>query len=816
MMRTLDRYLIRESIGPFLLALGLFTFVLAVRPVLDVAEGLLAKGVPLPTVGFLLLTLLPQALGITLPMAFLAGTLMAFGRLSGDRETVAILACGVNPLRLLRPVLITGVSAALVTLYVMVDLVPNSNQKFREVTARFTAETAESDIKPHTFYEGFPNKVLYVQAADPAGGWDGVLLADTSQPTTVSVALAERGHLVLDKTHRLVNIVLEQVVQYVPGSEPGVYNLSQAASTVFQVDPTSVLGTDGAITRGFPEMTIADLQRQRQEKVALAADIRARLARGRLTDQEAAQLREQLTHLSPHNEIMFLHQKFSFPVACLVFAVIGLALGLSVAREGKLAGFVVGVAVVFAYYIFMELSESATKGYYSDAAVIAQGRFLGAHLARWVPNIVLGVFGIAALVARARHTEGLLPFRYAVRLGNVWKRRRPAAAQELTATVSPARRHERRAVVVVRVPRLRIPTLRLIDRYISRIYLRVATLSFCALLGLFYISTFIDKSEKLLKGKATTADVFRLMVYMTPQFVYFTIPIAALLSALVTFGVLSRSSELTVLKACGVSVYRTALSVVLLSLVFSGVLFGLEQRILGRANRQAEVLDAQIRDRPPRMYDALNRRWIIGREGDIYHFAFFDPERNQIQKLYVYRPAKNSWALQSTTYAERAAYGKDGWQAADGWVQEFGTDPPRWAAYAARPLTGLESPDYFKTEQPLAEMMTVGQLKRYVQELSASGFNVIPQAVELHKKLAFPFVTFVMTLLAVPFGVATGRRGTLYGIGLGIVIALSYWILISAFVAIGKGGLLAPVLAGWAPNILVFGMASYMMLTVRT
>jgi lipopolysaccharide export LptBFGC system permease protein LptF len=74
----------------------------------------------------------------------------------------------------------------------------------------------------------------------------------------------------------------------------------------------------------------------------------------------------------------------------------------------------------------------------------------------------------------------------------------------------------------------------------------------------------------------------------------------------------------------------------------------------------------------------------------------------------------------------------------------------------------------------------------------------------------------VMTLLAVPFGVATGRRGTLYGIGLGIVIALSYWILISAFVAIGKGGLLAPVLAGWAPNILVFGMASYMMLTVRT
>src|ERR1051325_5806797 len=129
-MRTLDRYIIRETFGPFALALGLFTFVLAIRPVLDNAEVLLAKGVPVPTVGFLLLTLLPQALGITLPMAFLAGMLMAFGRMSGDRETVAIRACGVSPLRLLRPVLMVAAAAALLTLYVMIDLVPNSNQKF--------------------------------------------------------------------------------------------------------------------------------------------------------------------------------------------------------------------------------------------------------------------------------------------------------------------------------------------------------------------------------------------------------------------------------------------------------------------------------------------------------------------------------------------------------------------------------------------------------------------------------------------------------------------------------------------------------------
>jgi lipopolysaccharide export LptBFGC system permease protein LptF len=77
-------------------------------------------------------------------------------------------------------------------------------------------------------------------------------------------------------------------------------------------------------------------------------------------------------------------------------------------------------------------------------------------------------------------------------------------------------------------------------------------------------------------------------------------------------------------------------------------------------------------------------------------------------------------------------------------------------------------------------------------------------------------VTVVMALLAIPFGVGAGRHGALYGIGLGIVIALSYWILISAFVAIGRASLLPPVLAGWTPNVLVAGIASYLMLRART
>ena len=88
--------------------------------------------------------------------------------------------------------------------------------------------------------------------------------------------------------------------------------------------------------------------------------------------------------------------------------------------------------------------------------------------------------------------------------------------------------------------------------------------------------------------------------------------------------------------------------------------------------------------------------------------------------------------------------------------------------------------------------------------------------VQLQRKVAFPFVTLMMTLLAVPFAVTTGRSGAIYGVGVGIVLALIYWTTLSIFGALGGGGWLSPMLAAWAPNILFGAAAAYLLLTVRT
>jgi lipopolysaccharide export LptBFGC system permease protein LptF len=112
--------------------------------------------------------------------------------------------------------------------------------------------------------------------------------------------------------------------------------------------------------------------------------------------------------------------------------------------------------------------------------------------------------------------------------------------------------------------------------------------------------------------------------------------------------------------------------------------------------------------------------------------------------------------------------------------------------------------------------MSYTQLRRYIERLRTSGLDVVEQQVALERKISFPFVTLIMTLIAVPFAVTTGRHGAMYGIGVGIVLAISYWVAMSVFGAIGSGGLVAPALAAWAPNLLFGAGAAYLLLTVRT
>jgi len=798
-VRILDRYVLREILPPFLLSLLIFTFILTLPPVMKQLEQLVAKGVSWGAAARILLTLVPQGLGLTIPMATLTGILVGLGRMSGDRETVALLACGVSPYRLLRPILGFAVVMTAATAYVMFAAIPDANQAFRNITWEIISTKVENDIRPRVFFEDFPGHVLYIRDVGQDGGWQDVMVVDTAKPDQTSVILAARGRVFLDKTDRRIDLVLDNGTRYTTGRDGESQFYRFPGEMFIRIPGDQVFGRQ-AVPRTVTEMTVADLQAEAARK---------------LNRPEGA--------LSPHPEIIYIQQKFSIPVACLVFALIGLALGLSSARDGKMGAFVIAFAVVFAYYAVMMIADSQTRGHYRGieaAGGLQTASFLNAQLARWWPNLALGLFGIAALIWRARYAHRGLPTAIPISLPRFWSRGeapKPAGATPARpAARTPASAGgPRNVVVVVRLPRLRLPGPGLLDRYVASTYLRVGGIAFLGLMSLFYISAFLDKSEKVFKGDASLGLVFSFLFYSTPQYVYFIIPLTVLLSVLVTFGLLARSSELTVMKACGISLYRIAFPVIGLSLVGSLALFALEQRVLADANRKADAADREIRGLAPQNLNPLNRRWIVARDGSIYHYGYFDAPRETLTTLTIYTPAEEGWRLERMTHAGTAEHRNGVWVARNGWTRDYSGGSATFDAFARRELP-IEPPGYFGSTTPEADLMTVTELRQHIAELSNSGINVVPLDVELQRKLAFPFVTVVMSLLAVPFGVTTGRRGALYGIGIGIVLALSYWILLHVFLAIGGAGVLPPFLAGWSANIIVAGAAGYMLLSTKT
>jgi LPS export ABC transporter permease LptG len=381
---------------------------------------------------------------------------------------------------------------------------------------------------------------------------------------------------------------------------------------------------------------------------------------------------------------------------------------------------------------------------------------------------------------------------------------------------------------VVRIPQIDWPRPSLLDIYVARKYLSVFALAFVSLIGIFYIATFIDLADKLFRGSTTTGTLLRFFYFQTPQYVYYVLPLAALLSTFVTIGVLTKNSELIVMRACGVSLYRSAMPLLLFGVLLSGALFELQEQVLAVSNREAKRLEAIIRGWPTQTFaQSLSHRWIVGQNGDFYYYEYFDPAANRFTKFLRLSPDPTTWRLRALTYANEVQYAKDGpnlvWDARHGWDRELvvarrgaGAEPAvTYHRFDAKRLP-LEPPKYFKDDQPEADRMTYGELQSYVTQLQKSGYYSVPYQVQLQRKVAFPFVTLIMTLLAVPFAVTTGKSGALYGIGFGIALAIVYWTAQSIFGAMGSAGLISPVLAAWAPNILFAAVAAYMLLTVRT
>jgi LPS export ABC transporter permease LptG len=307
---------------------------------------------------------------------------------------------------------------------------------------------------------------------------------------------------------------------------------------------------------------------------------------------------------------------------------------------------------------------------------------------------------------------------------------------------------------------------------------------------------------------------------LTPSLVYQILPISVLVAILGAFGILSKQNEITAFKACGVSLHRLALPVVLASLLFSGGLFAFDFYYVPGANRKQDALRDEIKGRATQTYLNPDRKWIWGEGSRIFYYKYFDPSDKTMAGAYVFELEPSTFRMTRQIYGERAHWEASlkSWVFENGWSSDFrGVERTSYRTFPVATFGEVtESPDYFLKEAVQDKQMNFLQLGHYIRDLQQSGFDTLKLQVQLYRKFSIPLFALIMSLIAVPFSFLVGRRGAMTWIGVSIGIALSYWGIGILFEKLGDVNLLPPAMAAWSPNALFSLTGLYLLMRMKT
>jgi len=800
-VRRLDRYVLKEILGPLVLGFLVYTFILLLRFLFQSAEMIIRRGLPWATVGELLLVTLPNIVVLTIPMSLLFGILIAVGRLASDSELTAIRASGVGLSRLYRPILLLAATLTAINVVLMIYALPWGNHSLQQIRLEILTRSVSQQVQPRIFSEDWQGKVLYVFEAPPnETRWKGVFIAEASSASEENqITTAEWGEVRVDQQgERVVLELTDATRQKVNLASPTRFEVSRNKRLELILEDQFMTNQRAkwAISKGVRELTLKEL---------------ARLARDRSAPDEQRNLARVETN-----------KKFSIPAACLAFAFIALPLGINNRRGGKGSCIAMSIAVLAVYYILLFNGEEAAR----------YGRIPG-WVAMWSPNLILTAVGIFLLIRRNRDKSLLFSRVDRWIRRDVWGgilrfrslRKRPAATSPLlpdpplpTAAAATAKSAEERGVVL-RIPRLRLLFPNLIDRYVVRLFLVVLSIVTATGISLYVIADLTERIDEILKNKIAKDLVFSYYKYMSLQIFYDIAPVVILVTTLMTFSLLSRTNEVTAAKALGVSLYRLALPVIVSALLVSSFCAYLEAQVLPASNERV----AQIRDKingkeTVRTYRRADRQWLFGHGRFIYNYSYYDPRNHSLQRLHVF-DFDESHNMVRRLYAENAVYdGNGNWVFENGWARtlDHGSVTNFTRFRGKRTVAFPETPDYFDAEIRPPEQMAYGELRSYVAELKASGQAVPELEVQLYNKLAFPVISLIMSVVALPFAFRIGRQGTLYGIGVSIVLGIIFLAIFAFFKTLGEAGAIPAAAAVWSPSALFTLLSSYLFLGVRT
>ena len=791
-MRILTRYILKEIASHALIGVALFTFIIFMRDLGKLLELIVRNSAPLPSVAEIFLFTLPATFTITLPMGVLVGILVGLSRLAADSEVTAIRASGMGVGMFVRSVAIFAIAAWLLGIANSIYIAPDSAIALNRLQERLKTSQASFEIQPRVFYEDFKNIVLYVQDAIPSKGqalWRGIFLADISDPASPKITLAQRGALLSDGPNKLRFHLEDGTQQEAVPKVKDQYSITTFDNTEIPL----LLPADESKPHDLLPVAELDL------KALLSNAARERAAAQQYYPWDMGSYNYDLIK-ARYYEIEF-HRRFALPTACLVLAMVGIPLGLSARKGGKSTGFVLTILLVVVYYFFSLLGVQMAR----------QGK-MSPWFGSWMGNIFFFVCGLFLLwrVDRMPIEIGNLTAGWKLllqKLQAIGTKRGGTATDAGMGTASHRRRFSARFPLIL-------------DDMILRDFALYLTMIMSTFLVLALVFTFFELLTDIVRNRVPLITVAEYLWNLSPSMIYLMAPMGVLLAVLITFGLLDKSSELTAMKATGFSVYRATLPVIVLSGIFAAGMFFFDQLYIPHTNRQQEILRNEIKGKPAQTYLQADRKWIFGQNNEIYYYRVFDPDQNTFGGISIFEFDPTTFQLTRRIQADHAYWDPRlrKWVFEQGWARSLnGASIQDYRTFDITTFDELkEDPGYFKKEVKQSSEMNYDELRTYIDDLQQSGFDTVRLKVQLQKKIAFPLITLVMAILAIPFSASGRRGGALVGVAVALGIAVVYWVTSGLFEAMGDANQLPAMMAAWAPDFIFAFAGGYLLLRVPT
>ncbi len=389
MPRLLNTYLINQVLAPFYASLIILTSILFLSRLIPILDIILGYNIGLVDFFRLYAYFTPQLMLFALPMSGMMGVILGTTALNNENELMVLKTSGISLYRMLPPIILVALSAALLTGLFSIYLLPAGKKAKVEIAFQLVKEKIERSIPEKRFSESLGDIVLYADSIDQkTRAWKGVYISDMKDPRHPITIISESGIISADSTRGTLSISLQN----------GVLNRTSA-------DAVQTINFKGYDMNLPLETPTSNPLAKVDETTMLQSELLAE------ADRKGRNSREAATYL------IEFHKRLALPVSCFILTLLGFPLGFLSGPRHKTIGIPLGLAIFVLYYVL-----------FTGSKIISESMLLPAGIAIWLPNLLFLILTMLFIksVAREGHTlylEKFHDFTYAIYSRLPWRKR---------------------------------------------------------------------------------------------------------------------------------------------------------------------------------------------------------------------------------------------------------------------------------------------------------------------------------------------------------------------------------------------------------